>query len=457
MRKIVRFFTLILLLNNINFTFSQISDRLKEGIKIYTDSKDSSHWIKVNMCSQIQARYTENNPGSLVNGFSQGYTADLAIRRIRFVMSGQLSDRVAFFMQFGQNSMTYLSARKAGTFLHDITTDYAVIKKYLCVGFGLNGWNGPSRFSNTSVASIMPLDPPGYQEVTNDTYDQFVRRLGVYAKGKIGKLDYRLSAAKPFAAQTGSAIDPVNNVSSTFSVKPPNFVYQGYLMYQFLDQESNFGPGTTGSYLGKKRIFNVGAGFYTQEKAMMYLNPQSVVADTMYQDIALFSADVFWDSPINKEKGTAISVYFSYSNYNYGTKFMRIQGPANPTNGVNTAMAAKTYTPISNYDKLNYGNALPYLGTGNILYTQIGYKFKDGLLGPQGTLQPYVNAQYAVYDRLADPMLVWCAGINWLVKGNNSKFTLDYQNRPYFTENSAGDLKQQNRYGMYVLQYQVSF
>lgn len=452
-----KFPIVIVLVITVSSLFSQISDRLKDGLKFYTDSKDSSHWIKLNMCSQIQARYTENNANSTINGFSQSSTADLAIRRIRFVASGQLNDRVAFFMQFGQNSMTYLSTRKAGAFFHDVTTDYAVIKKYFYLGFGLNGWNGPSRFSNTSVASIMPLDPPGYQEVTNDTYDQFVRRLGVYAKGKIGKLDYRLSAAKPFVAQNGSSIDPLNNVSSTFSVKPPNLVYQGYFMYQFLDQESNFGPGTTGSYLGKKRIFNIGAGFYSQQKAMMYLNPKSTIADTLYQDIALFSADVFWDAPINKEKGTAISVYAAYSNYNYGTNFMRIQGPANPANGVNTASAAKTYSVISNYDKQNYGNALPYLGTGNILYTQIGYKFKNNLLGSQGTLQPYVNAQYAIYDRLADPMLVWCGGVNWLVKGNNSKFTLDYQNRPYFTENSSGHLREKHRYGMWVLQYQVSF
>jgi hypothetical protein len=410
------------------------------------------------MVMQNQARYTENNPNSLVNGFSQNFTTDLAIRRIRFVALGQLTDRISFFVQFGQNSFSYLSPRKTGAFFHDVSADYAVVKKHLSIGFGLNGWNGPSRFSNTSVASIMPLDPPGYAEVTNDTYDQFVRRLGVYAKGKIGKLDYRLSAAKPFASQTGSAIDPVNNIGSTFSVKPPNMVYQGYVMYQFLDQESNLGPGCAGSYLGKKRIFNVGAGFYTQRNAMMFINPNNNInKDTSYQDITLFSADIFWDAPLNKEKGTAISVYAAYSSYNYGTNFMRIQGPANPANGVNTAYVAQTYSVVSNYDKQNYGNAVPYLGTGNILYTQIGYKFKDKLLGEQGTLQPYGTIQYAIYNRLADPMLVWTAGINWLIKGSNSKFTLDYQNRPYFTENSSGNLKQKNRYGMYVLQYQIAF
>jgi len=103
-------------------------------------------------------------------------------------MSGSLSDRVNFFMQFGQNNLNYLSGRKAGSFFHDVTVDYAVIKKKLSIGTGLNGWNGPSRFSNTSVGNVLVLDPPNYQEVTNDTYDQFVRRLGVYAKGKLGNL-----------------------------------------------------------------------------------------------------------------------------------------------------------------------------------------------------------------------------------------------------------------------------
>jgi hypothetical protein len=234
-------------------------------------------------------------------------------------------------------------------------------------------------------------------------------------------------------------------------------VYQGYVMYQFLDQESNFGPGLTGSYLGKKRIFNIGAGFYNQVQGMMYQDPHYVKADTVYQDITLFAVDAFYDSYLNKEKGNAISVYAAYSSYNYGKDFLRTQGPANPANGISTAAIAKTYSVISSFDKQNYGNAVPYLGTGNILYTQIGYKFKDGLLKSQGTLQPYGTIQYSIYDRLADPMLVWTAGINWLIKGNNSKFTLDYQNRPYYTENSSGALKQKNRYGMYVLQYQIAF
>jgi hypothetical protein len=43
-------------------------------------------------------------------------------------------------------------------------------------------------------------------------------------------------------------------------------------MYQFFDQEDNLLPYTTGSYLGKKKIVNLGAGFIYQPDAMWNLN-----------------------------------------------------------------------------------------------------------------------------------------------------------------------------------------
>ncbi|MGZ3863147.1 MAG: hypothetical protein ACXVPN_05025 [Bacteroidia bacterium] len=448
--------------------YSQFSDKLKDGLKFYTDTKDSSHFVRLNLNNQIWARYTFSDPLTVVNGYPSPNITDLSIRRVRAVLSGQLNDRVAFFMQFGQNNLNYLSARKAGAFFHDVTADYTFIKKYLSIGFGLNGWNGPSRFSNISTSSIMALDPPNYQEVTNDTYDQFVRRLGVYMKGKLGKLDYRLSAGKPFVIQTTSGItDPINTQSATFSTLPPQLVYQGYFMWQFLDQESNFGPSTAGTYLGKKKVFNIGAGFYNHQGAM-YMK-STTGPDTLSQDIMLLSADVFLDMPINKEKGNAVSFYAAYSNYNYGTKFIKVTGPDNPATGVKTSYTTPTNTTVTGYNpltgaaltsfnKASYGNAFPYLGTGQVIYAQAGYKFKDKLLGETyGTLQLYANGQYALYDRLSDPMLVYDIGVNWLIKGQNCKFTLDYQDRPFFLEDKAGNLKQYSRYGQIVLQYQVCF
>ncbi len=432
---------------------SQFPKKLQNGLRYYLDKSDSSRFIQLSMVAQFWARNTDNNPYTTVQGTPESNTTDMSVRRIRFVLSGSLTDRVNFFVQFGQNNLNYLSARKAGSFFHDITADYAIIKKKFSLGAGLNGWNGPSRFSNTSVGSILVLDPPNYQEVTNDTYDQFVRRLGVYAKGKLGKLDYRVTVGKPFVIQTtsGSGTEAIN-VNSAFSTLPPNLVYQGYFMYQFLDQESNFGPGTTGSYLGKKKVFNIGAGFYSQKNAMFRYGSQAA-KDTIKQDMKLFAVDVFYDAPLNKEKGTAISLYACYSNYNYGTNFIKVTGPDNPASG-----SSKSAVPgATAFDKSNFGNAFPYIGTGNVGYIQSAYKFKNNLLGDQGTLQPYIDMQYANYDRLKDPMFVFDVGVNWLIYGNNSKITLNYQSRPYFAPDSSGALVQNSRLGEWVIQYHVSF
>ncbi|HEX8039320.1 MAG TPA: hypothetical protein VF490_09210 [Chryseosolibacter sp.] len=432
-----------------NSSYAQFGNRFKNGLRYYLDTEDSARYIALNMTSQIWFRHTETNPYTTVYGNAENAITDFSIRRIRFVLSGQLTDRVSFFMQFGQNNLNYLSPRKAGSFFHDVTTDFAFIKKKLSIGFGLNGWDGPSRFSNISVTSILVLDPPAYQEVTNDTYDQFVRRLGVYAKGKLGKLDYRLSWAKPFVIQTtsGSGTEAINT-NATFSTLPPRMVSQGYLMYQFLDQESNFGPGNAGTYLGKKKIFNIGAGFYLQKDAMFHYAPAT--QDTIMQNLKLFALDVFYDSPLNKEKGTAVSLYACISSYDFGKNFIKVGGSDNPANGSSTPVASAV-------DKSNYGNALPYLGTGTIGYVQAGYKFADNMLGNLGTLQPFVNWQHSQYDRLGSAVNVYDIGLNWLIAGHNSKFTLDYQNRPYFATDANQDIKEVSRKGQFVLQYQVAF
>lgn len=84
---------------------AQFSDKLKSGLRYYIDSKDSSHYISLSMTGQFWARSTQNNPYTIVQGTPQSNTADFSVRRIRFVLGGVLTDRVSFFIQFGQNSL----------------------------------------------------------------------------------------------------------------------------------------------------------------------------------------------------------------------------------------------------------------------------------------------------------------------------------------------------------------
>ncbi|WP_229725492.1 hypothetical protein [Hymenobacter baengnokdamensis] len=405
---------------------------------------DSATFLKLNFVAQVWARYNDSNPGTTVNGELASSTTDVGIRRARLVLSGQLTPRVYMFVQFGQNSFSYLSPRKAGAFFHDITVDYAVVKKALSLGAGLNGWNGPSRYANSSVSSLLTLDTPLFQETTNDVNDQQVRKLGVYAKGKLGKLDYRLAIGKPFVTQTASpAPDPLGR-NSTFSTLNPHAETHGYLMYQFLDQESDAAASNVGSYLGRKRVFNIGAGFVHQGNAMWHT---TATGDTISQALNLLAADVFYDAPVNAAKGTAVTAYGGYYHYDFGPGYLKNASAMNPANGVKSSVGSFN----------GPGNSYPSLGTGHVLYAQAGYLLPRGLLGSYGTLQPYASTQYARYDRLADPMVLTNLGVNWLLYGNTSKLTFNYQNRPVFTAQHNGDITATDRKGEYVLQYQVAF
>jgi len=159
--------------------------------------------------------------------------------------------------------------------------------------------------------------------------------------------------------------------------------------------------------------------------------------------------DVFYDAPVNKVKGTAFSLYMCFSNYNYGSNFIKVTGPNNPATG-----SSDSSSPFS---KSNFGNAFPYIGSGSVGYLQTAYKMQDKLFGNQGTLQPFFDIQYARYDRLKDAMCVFDIGVNWMIAENNAKITFNYQNRPFFKTNANGDLIQDSRLGEFVIQFQAAF
>lgn len=406
---------------------------------------DSTHYFKFTFVNQAWLRSTHTNPGSQVFGYDKAHVTDIGIRRFRIQAYGQLTDRVFIYSQLGINNYNYLSDRKTGFFLHDALGEYAVVKAKLSLGMGLSAWSGLSRFASPSVGSIMGVDAPLFEQSTNDVTDQFLRKLSLYGKGKLGRFDYRLVMSNPLAFQKSPVYNPATALTrnSNFSLKPARMEWNGYFQWQFLDAESNLTPYMAGTYLGTKKVFNLGAGFVYQADAMWHLaeNGRDTVTTAMRQ----LALDVFYDAPVGT-KGQALNAYLALVNFDFGPGYARNNGPMNPATG-------NRLPGVFN----GGGNAFPLVGTGSVVFAQVGYKLRNGLLGNAGTLMPYFSVQHSDYERFPDPGNFYDYGVAWLLAGQNAKLTLAHQSRPVYTTGPDGVIHRTDQRGSTILQYQVFF
>jgi hypothetical protein len=385
------------------------------------------------------------------------------------VILGQLTDHVAFYFQMGQNNFNFLSGnggapdnnspyvnRKAQFFIHDALGEYRIKKAsdLLFLGGGLTLANGLSRFSQPSISTIMSMDVPVFAQATTDQTDLFSRKLSLYARGQIGKLDYRLIYTDPFPINTnGTVAAPLpaapNSPNATFAQVGHEKQYQGFFMWNFFDSESHTTPYMTGTYLGKKKVFNLEGGFITQKNATW--TGDGTVAGTAYHNMNLWSVALFYDAPLNVEKGTALNAYAGYFHTDYGPGYLRYNASMNPANGI---VSPPTGAAPAN----SQGTAFPMFGTGSVIYAQVGYLLKKDLLGEgNGALMPYVTFQSANYDRLDKQMNLVDLGVNWLIKGHTSKITLDWQIRPSYIPNGTNLNLDSRKLNQVVLQYQFFF
>jgi hypothetical protein len=421
----------------------------KDALK-FNLNENGSHYFQVTFLNQTWLRFNQSNPGTTVEGLQKNNTFDIGLRRTRIQMFGQITDKVFLYFQFGQNNFNAQfntgSNRKLAAFFHDALGEYKITRDNgLKLGAGLTIANGLSRFSQPSVGTIMTLDVPVFAQTTVDQTDGFSRKLSVYARGQAGRFDYRFVLSDPFPVSSAGVTLPALSDAANFAQKGHQLQTQGYLVFQFFEHENNTTPYMTGTYLGKKKIFNIAVGGILQQDAMW---KKGQANDTIYQPMKHVAIESFLDMPVNKEKGSAISAYAGYFITDYGTNYLRYNGIMNPANG--TMLQASN--SISGQGPV-YGNAVPMFGTGRVFYTQFGYLLPAGLV--KGQFMPYASATLASYDRLNNHATnTYNAGINYLIAGHKAKFTVEWQNRPTYTvtDGAIGDGVRRNSL---TLQYQV--
>ncbi len=435
-------------------------------------NESGSKYVRFIMWHQMWATATQNNPGTTdVNGNDIGgqWTADVAIRRSRFLAMAQISPRFLILTHWGINNQSFINgganagssvssagASNAGKrpqlYIHDAWTEFAVQPVKLHVGMGLHYWNGISRLSSNSTLNFMTMDAPIFNWQTIEATDQFARQFGVYAKGQVGKIDYRFAVNKPFvngvsaaargtglAAQTKGSEVAVNILSEKTAV-------QGYVNYMAWDKESNVLPYFVGTYLGAKKVLNFGAGFYSQPEASGYRTSGISSADSITKSgQTTFGADIFIDMPTSKGKGDCVNFLLTYFRTDFGQNYIRNIGILNEHGAVTAPAAGSTANSWS-----GGGNAQPSIGTGNTIYAQLGYAFPKNKTGHQW--MPYATFTYKKFDRLADPSAQGAVGVNWFINGHNAKITAELATRPLYKADAAGLIKANGSAAQFTIQ-----
>lgn len=372
--------------------FSQGSPDYNGGLKVKLD-EDGKKYFRIISWAQVQASYSDDVP-------AESSKLNFNLRRARVLMYAQINDKFLILTHFGLNSLNSASLSPVGKgegsqlFFHDVWAQYSLGKNH-AIGGGLHYFNGISRLNNQSTLNMMTLDNNRQSWSTIGLTDQFARHIGVFAKGNFGKLEYRV-AINDVIINGLDARDPVMGGPAVYGgnrligSKDAGKAYAGYFEYNFLDQESNFLPFKVGSYLGEKKIFNVGAGFFVHPNGSVIMDANG---DFKGDDVSLLAIDAFYDVPLGDD-GSAITAYATYQNNNYGKDYL-----------------------FSAY------------GTGSMVYGHLGYVIPGDK--SKTRFQPYASYASNSYDAVSDNRNLLSLGANAYFSGHNSKLTLEYQNQKY--------------------------
>lgn len=453
-------------------SYGQGSDDYENGLTLKIDSTGQKY-IRFIIWNQIWMRSIAHNPGTQVNGENATQTWDVGARRIRFLAFAQISPRYLILTHFGINNQTFGGGGGSGTagtgpygmgkkpqlFFHDAYNEFALVpeqnigtghknKASVYVGAGLHYWLGLSRMTAGSTLNFLTIDAPIVNWPIIEFSDQFGRQFGIYTKGRIGKLNYNMHANKPFATnKQPPPPDPIKGPIAVDNNGDPSLALGGYLDYQFFDQESNMLPYRVGTYIGTKKILNIGGGFYHTKNGTASYNVNQPEKINKH-DITLLSMDVFADMPIgNKKKNMAITAYSVGYHYNFGPNYLRTIGLMNPASGFDPNIP-------SNQLPLNGpGNNRVFIGTGQILYTQAGFllpKSKQGKL----RMQPFAAHTFKKIEAVDQCGHYFDAGANFFLDGHHAKITPQYSTRPIYYDVN-GQKKINGVKGEFLVQLQI--
>ena len=373
-----------------NSTLAQKTEEIDKSYQPLVLKLDESGEKFVRFVMWHQFWLTSNNLAADQGNFQ----IDPSIRRSRFLAYARISPDFMMLTHFGVNSLTSESLSAVGNdgdgaqlFLHGAWGEFRLSDR-LYLGAGLHYWRGLSRLASQSTVSFMTLDQsrPFTSWHSLGISDQYARHLGVYAKGELGRLDYRLAVNSPIRNPMDGGKDYGMKDSGllytgvshrdTEGNATGNMLLEGYFRFNFWDLETTELPYHKGTYLGEKSVLAVGAGFFLHPDAMY--RP----GNGGHLTARHFALDGFLDIPVHKG---ALHAYAAFTHFDYGRNYVS-----------------------------------RWAGTGISWYGQAGY-FMQAV-----KLMPYIAFNYCDFQGLEDPINTLDVGLNYFVHGQHAKLTVEY-------------------------------
>lgn len=367
--------------------FGQVSDDYQGGYKIDFND-DGSKYLQIIGYGHFQ---WQDNEGTHPND-------GVSIRRMGVIMLSQINDRFKIVTHLGLSSLNADNMSIGGSDIQlvDLFGEYKVTSNFH-LGIGKHYYNGISRMNSLSPPTSLTMDVNRATWSTVGLSDDAVRHLGIFAKGDFGKFKYHVSVNSPITntsdgnANTDIALGDEKYLGRA-KLEKGKYAYAGYMEYQFLDQEANFLPYRTMTYLGAKEVLNLGAGFFYHPDGIVKNNNAILEG----KDVFHFGTDLFYDAPIGANGG-AINFYGLYQYSKMGDAYL---------NG-------------------------RFNGNGSQIFAQAGYLIPkqndDGANPYRNRFQPYLAYTHRDFNGLPEAAKEALVGLNYYVDGQNAKLTVQYQ------------------------------
>lgn len=287
-----------------------------------------------NALAQFQIKSPDGNAsikfGLLLQGWgdwtqdaaSGGYAENLFLRRARFIFGGQVNKDVTFFFETDNPNLGKVpKSLGTGFIIQDAFMEWKPADAFaLDAGLILIPM---CRNCLQSAATLVSMDYGSFSFLNSaPTQSSVGRDTGFQAKGYLADkhLEYRFGVFQGIR-QAGSR---------------NGFRTAGRLQYNFLDVE--VGPFYTGTYLGKKKIFEIGIGMDEQ------------------QDYRATSVDFFFDHPVGN--GDGITLQVDYIRYDGGKTFTTLLKQNDSFAEFGYYLSSVKVMPFLRYEKQNFSDSV---------------------------------------------------------------------------------------------------